>query len=74
MFLPVFQGQQFSYSYEQSSNEYLLHDNDYKSHRFLSGKVAEFFQKQIEEYDTLPEPIYKTGLMIESLIKLYLYK
>jgi hypothetical protein len=40
MFLPVYQGQQFSYSYEVGTGHYLLFRNDYKAHTYLQGDDA----------------------------------
>ena len=64
MFNPIFQGKQFSYSYEAETKDYLLFENNHKNHTFLKGKDARLFKKQIENYETLPE--------IENLIKLFL--
>jgi hypothetical protein len=54
MFLPVYIGQLFSYSYRPDTGEYFLHSNHYKSHIFLKGKDARLFQKEIERQDGLP--------------------
>jgi len=37
MFLSVYQGQKFSYSYEVETGHYLLFSNDYKLHTYLQG-------------------------------------
>ena len=70
MLLPVFSGQNYSYSYEPETGDYFLFKNDFKTHKFLKGKDARLFSKQIDRFDILPEPQYKTGLMTENLIKL----
>ena len=70
MLLPVFTGQNYSYSLDTNSGEYFLFENNHKAHILLTGKDARLFRKQIEHFDTLPEPEFKTGLMLENLIKL----
>jgi hypothetical protein len=72
MLLPVFIGQKYSYSYEAETGNYFLHDNEYKSHIFLQGKDAKIFRKVIERIDDLPEPEYKTGLLMENAISTFL--
>jgi hypothetical protein len=72
MLLPVFTGQKYSYSYEPETGNYLLHDNEYKSHAYLQGDDAMIFRKEIELIDELPEPGYKTGLLTENAISVYL--
>jgi hypothetical protein len=49
-----------------------LHDNEYKSHAYLQGDYALIFRKEIERIDELPEPEYKTGLLTENAISIYL--
>jgi hypothetical protein len=72
MFLPVFNGQNYSYSYETETGNCLLHDNAYTSHIFLQGKDARIFRGELERIDNLPDPENKTGLLIENTIKFYL--
>jgi hypothetical protein len=72
MLLSVFCGQKYSYSYEPETGHYLLHDNEYKSHIYLQGYDAKIFRREIERIDELPEPEYKTGLLIENAISIYL--
>jgi hypothetical protein len=72
MLLPVFSGQKYSYSYEPETGNYFLHDNKYTSHIYLQGKDARIFRKELERIDELPDPEYKTGLLTENTIKLYL--
>jgi hypothetical protein len=69
MMLPVFSGQKYSYSYETETGHYLLHDNEYKSHAYLQGDDARIFREEIERIDELPEPEYKTGLLMENAIE-----
>jgi hypothetical protein len=72
MLLPVFHGQKYSYSYETETGHYLLYDNEYKFHTYLQGDDARIFQEEIEHLDNLPEPEYKTGLLTENAISIYL--
>jgi hypothetical protein len=72
MLLPVFTGQNYSYSLDTVSGEYFLFENSHKAHAFLKGRDAWIFRKSIDNLDTLPEPEYKTGLMTENLIKFFL--
>jgi hypothetical protein len=72
MLLSVFTGQKYSYSYEPETGHYLLHDNEYKSHVYLQGDDARMFRKEIELIDELPEGEYKTGLLMENAISVYL--
>jgi hypothetical protein len=72
MLLPVFLGQKYSYSYEPETGHYLLHDNEYKSHAYLQGEDARIFRQEIDRIDKLPEPEYKTGLLTENAISIYL--
>jgi hypothetical protein len=72
MLLPVFSGQKYSYSYEPETGNYFLHDNTYTFHVYLQGKDARIFRKELERIDELPDPEYKTGLLTENTIKLYL--
>jgi hypothetical protein len=72
MLLPVFSGQKYSYCYETETGNYLLHDNKYESHVYLQGKDARIFRKELERIDELPDPEYKTGLLTENAIKVFL--
>ena len=72
MLLLVFSGLKYSYCYEVGTGHYMLFDNEHKSHIYLQGDDSKNFRKQIEEIDILPEPEYKTGLLTENLVKLYL--
>jgi hypothetical protein len=72
MLLPVFMGQNYSYSYEPETGNYFLHDNEYKSYMYLQGDDARIFRKEIERIDDLPEPEYKTGLLMENAISTFL--
>ena len=71
MLPPVFQGQNYSYSLDTRTGEFFLYENNHKAHIFLKGKDAKIFRRQIEHFDTLPEPQFKTGLMTENLIKIF---
>jgi hypothetical protein len=71
MLLPVFTGQNYSYSLDTKLGEYCLFENNHKSHAFLKGKDADILRKQMDYFDSLPEPKYKTGLMTEDLIKFF---
>jgi hypothetical protein len=72
MLLPIFLGQKYSYSYEVETGNYFLHDNEYKSHVYLQGDDAMLFREEIERIDELPEPEYKTGLLTENAISVFL--
>jgi len=51
MMLPVFSGQNYSYSYETNTGNYLLYDSEYKTHAYLQGKDARIFREQLEIID-----------------------
>ena len=72
MYLPVYSGQNYSYSYETNTGDYFLHANNYKVHRFLKGRDARLFSKEIERLDNLPPPDCNSGLLTENLIKQFL--
>jgi len=72
MMLPVFNGQKYSYCYEAETGHYFLHDNEYKSHIYLQDDDARIFKGEIELIDSLPDPEYKTGLLTENTISIYL--
>ena len=72
MLLPVYSGQNYSYSYEPEIGNYFLHDNDYKTRVFLKGREAWIFRKEIDRLDNLPPPDCNSGLLTEKLIKLFL--
>ena len=71
MFLQVYQGQKFSYSYEVETGHYLLFSNDYKSHAYLQGDDARIFREQMEHIDSLPPPQSNDGRITENIISLY---
>jgi len=72
MFLPVYQGQKFSYSYEVGTGHYLLFSNDYKAHIYLQGDDARIFREEIEHIDSLPPPQSNDGRLTENAIGIYL--
>ena len=72
MFLHIYQGQKFSYSYEVETGHYLLFRNDYKSHAYLQGDDARKFRRQIELQDNLPPPQCNDGRLTENIISIYL--
>jgi hypothetical protein len=72
MFLQVYQGQEFSYSYEVETGHYLLFRNDYKSQIYLQGDDARIFREQMEQIDNLPPPQCNDGRVTENVISLYL--
>ena len=61
MLLPVFSGQNYSYSYEPETGNYLLYDNKYTSPIYLQGDDARIFRKEIERMDNLPEGNIRPG-------------
>jgi hypothetical protein len=72
MFLPVYQGQEYSYSYEVGTGHYLLFSNDYKAHVYLQGDDARIFRKEIEIIDNLPPQQSNDGRLTENAISIYL--
>jgi len=72
MFLSVYQGQKFSYSYEVGTGNYMLFSNDYKSHIYLQGDDARIFREEIERIDSLPPPQSNDGRLTEDAISVYL--
>jgi len=72
MFLSVYQGQKFSYSYEAETGNYILFSNDYKSHIYLQGDDARIFREEIERIDNLPPPQSNDGRLTENAISVYL--
>ena len=71
MFLQVYQGRQYSYSYEVGTGHYLLFSNDYKSHKYLQGDDARIFREEMELIDNLPQPQCNDGQITENIIGLY---
>jgi len=72
MFLSVYQGQKFSYSYEVETGNYILFSNDYKTHIYLQGDDARIFREEIERIDNLPPPQSNDGILTEDAISVYL--
>ncbi|WP_461257295.1 hypothetical protein [Treponema sp. R80B11-R83G3] len=72
MFLPVYSGQKYSYSYEVGTGHYLLFSNDYKNQIYLQGDDARIFRKEIENIDNLPPPQCNDGRITENVIGIYL--
>jgi len=72
MFLPVFQGKKFSFSYEVGTGNYLLFTNDYKYHIYLQGDDARIFREEIERIDKLPPPQSNDSRLTENAIDIYL--
>jgi len=72
MFLSVYQGQKFSYSYEVETGNYMLFSNDYKTHIYLQGDDARIFREEIERIDSLPPPQSNDGRLTEDAISVYL--
>jgi len=72
MFLHIYQGQKFSYSYEVETGHYLLFSNDYKAHAYLQGDDARIFGKQMDDIDNLPPPQCNDGRITENAISEYL--
>ena len=72
MFLSVYQGQKFSYSYEAETGNYILFSNDYKVHIYLQGDDACIFREEIECIDKLPPPQSSDGRLTEDAISVYL--
>jgi hypothetical protein len=72
MMLPVYHGQNYSYSYETGIGNYLLYDNEYRKNIYLQGEDASIFSSEIDKIDALPEYPIKTAVLIETLISNYL--
>jgi hypothetical protein len=72
MMLPVYHGQNYSYSYETGTGNYLLYDTKYRKSVYLQGEDASIFSSEIDKIDTLPEYPIKTAILIENLISNYL--
>ena len=72
MFLPVYHGQKYSYSYEAGTGHYLLFRNDYKAHAYLQGDDARIFRMEIEIIDNSPPPQCNDGKLTENIISIYL--
>ena len=72
MFLPVYQGQNYSYSYEAGTGNYLLFRNDYTAEIYLQGDDARIFREEIEKIDNLPPPQCNDGKLTENAISVYL--
>jgi len=72
MFISVFNGQKYSYSYETNTGHYLLYSNDYKIHNYLQGDDAKIFKEEIDKIDNLPPPQCNDGRITENIISIYL--
>jgi hypothetical protein len=72
MFIPSYQRQNFSYSYEAGTGHYLLFSNDYKQQIYLQGDDAQMFREEIEIIDNLPPPQCNDGRITENIISIYL--
>jgi len=72
MMLAVFSGQNYSYSYETNTGNYLLYDSKYTTHAYLQGDDARIFREELENIDNITDPKIKTGLLIEQTISIYL--
>jgi hypothetical protein len=72
MLITVFIGQNYSYSYEPETGNYLLHDNKHASHAYLQGKDARIFRKQLDRINKLPDQENKAGALTENTISIYL--
>jgi hypothetical protein len=72
--LPVFTGQNYSYSLEPSTGDYFLFENNHKAHIILKDRDARIFRKQIEHIDSLPPPKCNDGRLTENLIRILVGK
>jgi hypothetical protein len=73
MWLSVYQGRKYSYSYECGTGNYLLYDNEYRRAACLRGGNAAYFSGEVDRINLLPEnnPV-KPALLIENMIRDYL--
>ena len=69
MFIPVYQGQKFSFSYEVGTGHYLLFTNDHKAHKYLQGDDARIFRAEIERIDNLPPPQSNDPIVAANKVK-----
>jgi len=69
MFQPVFEGDNFSYFYEEDIEQYLLIDKKCKNNLFLKNIDALIFIEQIKLINTNTEN--KKEKMIEEVIKTF---
>ena len=72
MFIPIYQGQIYSFSYEVETGHYLLFSNDYKAHTYLQGDDSRIFREQIEHIDSLPKLQCNIEKLTENTISIYL--
>jgi hypothetical protein len=71
MFLPIFEGGRFSYSYEEKTESYLIVDKKCKFRVTIKNEKADIFRKTIEAIPgNLNENI---GTIIERAIHIYLW-
>ena len=71
MFKPIFAGDEFSYSHEKETGQYMLYWRKYDMSIFLKDDDASVFRQQIELINSEPEKDAKTR--IEKTIKIRFY-
>jgi hypothetical protein len=72
MYSYAYLGRQYSFSYECTTGNYYLHDNEYRHSAYLQNNDAKIFERKIDKIDALPETPIKTAILIENLISSYL--
>jgi hypothetical protein len=72
MFISIFKGTKYSYSYEVETSHYLLQRNDSNSHICLQGDDVRIFRQEIEDINNLPPSQYNAERITEQLIGIFL--
>ena len=72
MYLTVFEGQKYSYSYEVETGHYILFKNDDNAHAYLQGDDARIFREEMAIINSLPPPQSNNDTLTENIISIYL--
>ena len=71
MFVSVYQGHEFSYSYEAKTEQYHLFRNDQKSQIYLQGDIAQLFRRMIDSINTSLDYRGNEDKFTEDVISLF---